>query len=88
MGNKQMDMIVVQGPDVLRARLSAFIQFQSTRIGQVQNHLASTMPIRYVSMPEYDEEVRAPPIVLSAKTFEGYGGRKPPFNGTGGGHGT
>ena len=46
-----MDLILTQGPDVIRARLDAFMQLESTLIGQVHDHLASAMPTRYVPVP-------------------------------------
>ena len=36
-GNEQVDLILAQGPDVIRARLDAFMQFEST-------HWAITRP--------------------------------------------
>ena len=33
-GNEQVDLILAQGPDVIRARLDTFIQFDSTLNGQ------------------------------------------------------
>ena len=45
-GNKQVDLILAQCPDVIRARLDALMQFESSLIGQVHDHLASSMPTR------------------------------------------
>ena len=33
-GNEQVDLILAQGPDVIRPRLDSFMQFESTLIGK------------------------------------------------------
>uniref|UniRef100_M4B7D5 Uncharacterized protein n=1 Tax=Hyaloperonospora arabidopsidis (strain Emoy2) TaxID=559515 RepID=M4B7D5_HYAAE len=59
-GNEQVDLILAQGPEVIRARLDAFMQFESTLIGQVHDHSVSVVPTRPepmdLSLAETDEE--------------------------------
>ena len=45
-GNEQADLILAQGPDLIRTRIDAFMQFESTLIVQLHDHLASAMPTR------------------------------------------
>ena len=46
----QIDYIMVQGSEVLNARLEAFMRYETTLIGQVHDYVASVMPTRYISM--------------------------------------
>ena len=64
-----MDLILAQGLDVIRARLDAFMQFDSTLIGQVYDHLASAMPTWGIQILE--EDPKACSLVLSVITFKG-----------------
>ena len=54
---------------MLSARIDAFMQYEMALLGQVEDHLASAMPIRYV--PVADDESKIRPLVVSVKTYEG-----------------
>ena len=53
---------------MVRARLDAFMQFESTLVGQVHDHLASAIHNRYVPIPDVDP--RALPLVLTVNTIK------------------
>ena len=60
----QVDMIIVQGSDVLLARLDAFVQSAVKLNGQVHHHLVSVTPTSHIIMPSDEPRIRR--LVLSA----------------------
>ena len=69
LGTDEINLLAAQGPDVLSARIDAFMQYEMALIGQVQDQLASAMPTRYV--PVADDVSKIRPLVVSVKTYEG-----------------
>ena len=53
-GIEQINHIVAQGPEVLHARLVAFMRNKAAPIGRVHDHVASAMPTRYITVSEVE----------------------------------
>ena len=68
-GPEYVEFLAAQGPDVLNARVEAFMQYETSLLGQVQNQVASAMPTRYVSMPP--EEVKPCPLRVNVYHYSG-----------------
>lgn len=68
-GLEYVEFLVAQGPDVLNARVEAFMQYETALLGQVQNQAASAMPTRYVAMPP--EEAKPRPLRVDVKLYSG-----------------
>ena len=66
---RSINHIVAQDPEVLHARFEAFVRYQVALIAQAHDHVASAMPIRYISMSEVESRTR--PLTLSVNTCEG-----------------
>lgn len=54
---------------MLETTLEACMQHEASLIGQVQDHLATFIPTRYIPVP--DPEPKARPLVFNAETYEG-----------------
>ena len=54
----QINHIVAQGPEVLQARVEAFMRYEATLIGQVHDHVASAMMTRYIPVSKVELKTR------------------------------
>ena len=64
-----MHLIFAQVPDVVRTHRGTFMQFESTLIGQLHDHLASATPTW--GMFPCEKKIIELSHLLSVKTFEG-----------------
>ena len=78
-GIDQINHVVAQGPEVLHARLEAFMRYEAALIGEVHDHVASAMPTHYIPQSVcpcgvcgvLEANPKARPLTLSVNTFEG-----------------
>ena len=56
------------GPEVLHARLEAFMRYETTLLGQIHDHVASD--ISTCCIPVSDEEPRTRPLIVNDQTSE------------------
>ena len=78
MGVNQIDQILAQGPEVLHARLEAFMRYETTLLGQIHDHVASDIstcciPLSYrvqLVRRVSDEEPRTRPLIVNDQTSE------------------
>ena len=51
-----VEFLASQGPDVLNERLKAFMQYEMTLVVKVHDQMASSMPTRFVTVPDEGAE--------------------------------
>ena len=68
-GLNHIEYLMSQEPEVLLARTKALMQYESSLIGQVQEHERSSMSRRFLSV--LDSKPKARPLTVSVPTLEG-----------------
>ena len=74
LGAEYIDLLLSQDPEVLTARIDAFMQYEASLIGLVQAQVSSAVPLRYIPMAADKSRVRL--LIVSVETCEAKEGEK------------